>query len=150
MSNSKTLESNLWRWLKRNCRGQFRPDVFYMERVENAVGSGTPDIDGCLMGKTFKIELKTAARPAREDTAVAVHFRPAQVPWIRRYREAGGPVFVLVQVGSSSAARRYLIRGDRAATVARGVPESELSKLSVTRFDATADEIISTAASAVQ
>lgn len=143
---SKTLESNLWRWLKQGCRGHFRPDVFYMERVENSVGTGTPDVDGCLMGKTFKIELKTSARPARELTDVAVRFRPAQIPWMRRYAAAGGQVFVLVQVGSGATARRYLIRGRDAATVEHGVPENELSKLSVTSFDASAAEIISAAA----
>ncbi len=142
-----TLESNLWRWLKQGCRGHFPDGSLYMERVENSVGSGTPDVDGCLDGKTFKIELKTAGRPVRDRTAVAVHFQPTQVPWMLRYHRATGPGYLLIQVGSGYTARRYLIRGRDAAAVKHGVPENELNKLSMVRFDATAVEIVTVAAS---
>lgn len=143
--SDKTLEKNLWRWVKTGCRGEFQEQSLYMERVENSVASGTPDVDGCLNGACFKIELKTAARPRNPGNCVAVKFTPAQIPWHKRYARSAGPSFILIQVGSGSAARRYLIHGDKAANVQLGVPESTLNRLSVTPSDATAAEIIVTA-----
>lgn len=145
-ASPKTLESNLWKWLKRGCRGQFQLSDLFMERVENSANAGTPDVDLCHTGLTAKIELKTAARPARECTCVAVKFRPAQIPWHKRYSRAEGSSFILIQVGSGSAAKRYLIRGEKAAAVQLGVPEFTLNRLSVTLSDATAATIIAAAA----
>ncbi len=143
---SKTLEKNLWRWVKDGCRGEFPRGLLYMERIENAVGQGHPDVDGCLDCHAFKIELKTAARPANPGTCVSVKFTPAQVPWHERYYGAGGRAFLLIQVGSGHAARRYLIPGRKAAAVKLGVPENTLGELSVAPFDATAKSIVAHAA----
>jgi hypothetical protein len=61
----------------------------------------------------------------------------------------GGKAWLLIQVGSGHAARRYLIRGSNAIAVEHGVPESLLNQLSVTPFDATAETIVSTAAGSI-
>lgn len=142
----KTGEKNLWRWLRDGCRGFFPRGQLVMVRVENYIGEGDPDTDCVLHSDAFKIELKTAKRPTRVETEVSVSFRPSQVPWLERWCEAGGRAYVLVQVGSGHSASRYLIRGRDAAEVERGATERRLSELSVTRFDATAPEIVSAAA----
>jgi hypothetical protein len=138
----KTLEKNLWGWLKRGCRNRFRFDCLFMERVENVAGSGTPDVDLCLNRHVFKFELKTCDRPKREGTRIKVRFQPAQIPWLRAYHAAGGRAYVLIQVGSGSTARRYLIHGHYAATVECGVTEAVLSKLSITQSDDSAADIV--------
>ena len=106
---SKTRESSLWTWL-RGAERDLRPDL-RMERVENAVSCGTPDVDGVLNGRHFKIELKTVARPARKSTGLRIKFQPAQPNWLRSWCASGGNAFVLVQVGSGPVARRYLVPG---------------------------------------
>jgi len=64
--------------------------------VENAVGTGMPDVnyaDGWL-------ELKSVARwPTRPSSPLRVpHFTQEQRLWIRRRQEAGGRVHVLLKV----------------------------------------------------
>ncbi len=146
MSDQKILEKNLWGWVKDGCKGRFPRGLLHMERIENAVSAGGPDVDGCLDHHMFKIELKTAARPAKPNTNVAVKFTKYQVPWHRRYEPCGGRAFMLIQVGSDKAAARYLIPGCHAAAVQLGVPESELEWLSITPSGSTAKNIIAHAA----
>lgn len=67
--------------------------------VENRCGSGTPDVnyaDGW-------IELKMLKKwPAREHTPVKIrHFTPQQKIWISDRWEAGGAVYLLIQVNKT-------------------------------------------------
>lgn len=137
----KTRETSLWAWLRK-----FHADDLHMERVENAASSSHPDVDGCKAGGAFKIELKTADRPARETTSIRTKFQPGQSDWLARRWACGGRAWLLIQVGSAHAARRYLIRGSVAFIVEDGVVEYLLRDLSVTPADATAEQIVSTAA----
>lgn len=68
-------------------------------RIENVVGSGTPDVnynDGW-------IELKYLdAWPARENTPVRIdHFTPQQKAWLVRRSNAGGKAWLLLKVGKT-------------------------------------------------
>lgn len=104
----KTREASLWQWLSkaREPYGE-RLDI---ERIENSVGAGHPDVRLMVEGKHAYIELKTVARPARKTTGVLVGLRLEQKEWAERYVKAGGrSCYLLVQVGSGHAAVRYLI-----------------------------------------
>jgi hypothetical protein len=82
-----------------------------MQRVENLVGTGTPDVEG-FYRKQFWIELKAVGRPINGHIDVEVS--PEQVAWHRRRQRAGGATWFLIQVGSGHGAKRYLIPGHRA------------------------------------
>ncbi len=122
-----TRESGLWRWLK-GARLRLREDL-HIQRVENSVGSGTPDVEGKLNGgDQFWIELKSTARPKR-DGPVRFKVRDSQVEWMRRRAAVGGRPWLLLQVGSGRAAERYLIPGEYAAQVQEGRTETTLTQM---------------------
>ncbi len=72
----------------------------HFERVENAVASGTPDVDYCINECAGKLELKyTPRHPARASTPVLGRgngLRRTQIVWIWRRLRAGGRVFVVI------------------------------------------------------
>lgn len=119
-----SLERNLWSWLK---RGTFRSRDLDMERVENGVSDGTPDVDGCFERVSFKIELKTGTVTIRENF-VRTKFRPMQLPWIKERTRVGGRVFVLLQIGRN----RYLVAGKDCQEFKRkDLTLAELEKLAI-------------------
>ena len=128
-----TIESGLWGWIYRGIRFALAK-TGHVHRHENSASSGTPDVEGFIsepgLGQ-FWIELKSSARPARDDTLVRFKFRPKQVPWLTRRWRLGGNCFLLCQVGSGASARRYLIEGHHSRAVELGLPESMLLELSV-------------------
>lgn len=127
-----TRESGLWSWLKK-ARVHYKDDL-HMNRVENSVMRGTPDVEGHLAPyRQFWIELKSAARPANAETPIRfkVKDREAQVEWLVRRRKVGGLSWLLLQVGSAGTRRLYLISGEHAAAVYDGLMEAELDDLSV-------------------
>lgn len=87
-----------------------------IQRLENAVGSGHPDVDECLDGIQIWLELKSAHRPARASTPIRMRTnkttRAAQIRWHRRRGAAGCKTnFILLQVGDAHKARLYLVPG---------------------------------------
>ena len=119
-----TSETGLWRWLK-GANKELRADL-HMQRVENSVGSGAPDVEGKLrLGDQFWIELKSAKRP-KADGPVRFKVRDAQVEWLKRRALVGGRGWLLLQVGSGHAARRYLIHGSLARQIKAGCAEAWL------------------------
>lgn len=133
-------EKVLWQWLRRGVRGT---DGLDMERVENSVANGTPDVDGCLNGAAFKIELKRV--PFRINGNVKTTFQPMQIPWITKRWKAGGNVWVLLAFGEGHTVRRYLIRGCDVA-ILEDCNISELDEISVVAHNATPLEVIHAAA----
>jgi len=97
-------EANLWKWLSK-AKKHYKEDL-HLNRLENLIGSGTPDVEGCLYGCQFWIELKCI--PKRTNSPLKIRFQPAQIPWMQRRQRAGGRVFVLLQVGARQASR-YLL-----------------------------------------
>jgi penicillin-binding protein-related factor A (putative recombinase) len=98
-------EANLWKWLSK-VKKHYKEDL-HLTRLENLVGNGTPDVEGCLCGRQFWIELKCI--PKRTNSLLRIRFQPSQIPWMQRRQRAGGHVFVLLQVGSAGQAHRYLL-----------------------------------------
>lgn len=125
----KTGEKYLWKWLKR--AQLFYKQELHMNRVENGVGQGFPDVEGYLLGHgNFLIELKTATRP-RKDGIVRVKVRPEQIRWHLKRRTAGQTTWFLVQVGSGVRAMRYLLLGSQSTRLKKGMRESEMAKYGI-------------------
>ena len=85
------LESrNLWEPLRDNFK-KLEPGI-HLQRIENSVGNGVPDTNGCLAGRDFWIELKVA-----KGNKVAL--TPLQAAWLRTRWNVGGRSFVLARKG---------------------------------------------------
>jgi hypothetical protein len=104
--------------------------LVHLYRVENDVGVGDPDVDGCINGTDIKIELKSCSRPARPTTPIRPKVRKEQEDWmVERHHAGSRSCFVLIQVGDNHDARLYLIPGVLYAQIV--APESELARMSV-------------------
>lgn len=88
-------ESNDYKTLKRNMpHAQDR-----LDRIENVVVVGMPDVNFCSGGVESWIELKSPKEPARSTTPLfgSNHkLSQDQINWLLRQRQAGGRCFVLV------------------------------------------------------
>ena len=123
-------ETSLWNWLKKS-RIELR-DELHINRIENSLGKGTPDVEGYLYyGGQFWIELKSSERPKYTSTPIRfkVKDREAQVEWMRRRTLVGGNTWLLLQVGSGHVAKRYLVLGKYATEIYAGVNEKRLREL---------------------
>lgn len=101
-----------------------------LQRLENAVGQGHPDVEGCIDGAQVWIELKSEDRPVRITTMIRPKTRASQSEWHRERAKAGFRChWVLIQVGESRKARLYLIPGDRYDDIT--TTEAGLAELSV-------------------
>ncbi len=107
------LEKSLWKRVKN--AGVILVEAghrLHMCRVENEVGAGMPDVEGCLDGRQFFLELKSNKRPARATTPIHPRTRDAQRDWHAARAKAGSRShYVLMQVGEASTAKLYLIPG---------------------------------------
>ena len=105
-------EKALWEWLREKLKNQG-----VMQRVENRVGPGTPDVAYCFLGVSGWIELKEIHDwPKRKNTLVRVdHFTEEQRSWLRSWHNAGGRSFLLLRV--KTAQELLLFRGDYADVV---------------------------------
>ena len=136
-----TYESRLWKWIR------YRTDLIEgldIGRVENMVGQGFPDVEGCWEGFSFYIELKVVPkRPKTDRGGITVTFQPQQPDWLEKRWACGGACYVLIQVGLKHEAKRYLIPGNAVwhfkDTV---IDESILEELSVCNPKDRADVII--------
>lgn len=146
MPKAKVSESRLWAWMT-SARMIIRESL-HMCRLENSAVKGTPDVEGCLCGNQFWIELKTEPRRSYKDTKIKPKFQDGQIPWFKRRIKAGGRrLYVLLQVGSGNAARRYLIPGYMVETLKNdGMTEEELYINSVCNPKANPARLIFSAA----
>lgn len=142
--SSPSRETSLWQWLKKAI--PLYKYKLHMNRVENSVMTGMPDVEGCLLGKQFWIELKVVGAPARMHTLIKPTFQPSQLPWLRRRALAGGRAFVLLQVGSGRRARRYLLRADEAQQLEGGLTETAIAELSLVDPKVTTEKLVRMAA----
>lgn len=138
------LEKNLWAWLRDQTKPLVAAKILHMERIENSLRGGYPDVEGCYDSYGFHIELKVADRPKRATTRVAVKFQKKQKPWLRRRWAVGGSCWVLLQVGSAHQAKRYLISGYDCTQIGK-VDESTLEELSVIEPNDSGIQIIQSA-----
>jgi len=137
-------ESALWRRVKDAgnaalIAGRCRIDL---QRIENDVGAGHPDVDGCIDAVQVWIELKSCDRPKRPSTPLRLRSNPktreAQKTWhVRRAAAGCRHNWVLLQAGEAYSARLYLIPGTFYEALES--PEAELELLS---FCDPADKMI--------
>lgn len=85
-------ESAFWTSARRGLLAALRSRAlpYRVERVENLVGEGMPDVSMTVDGADVWVELKVRRRGR-------VKFEPQQPSWHERHRGAGGAVFVLVR-----------------------------------------------------
>lgn len=93
------LETEFWKLLKPHLTG-------HVERIENAVGSGHPDLDITDEGLSFHIELKVCS--ARSYNIVE-QLLPSQCVWHFKNQKEGGVVFVLCR--NNDSIDLFLCRG---------------------------------------
>lgn len=87
-------EQRVYDTMKSNCADGVR-----LERIENGVGSGIPDVHCLRGGVTRWVELKALRRPKRGSTPMFKKktMRREQVAWHLSYNSAGGRSFILVR-----------------------------------------------------
>lgn len=118
-------ESTLWDWLKQ-ARQVLGSDL-QIERIENMLTAGRPDVDVFWLGKPAVIELKICPkRPARPTTVLRFGspLRPSQIEWARVRVAAGGTVWYLIQVGAGHQRAIYLIHHIYIEALEAGVTEA--------------------------
>ena len=146
---SATRETALWNWLKK-VKPIFKEEL-HINRVENSVGSGQPDVEGARKQKgvaeaiDFMIELKTSTRPADPKTKVKIKFQRSQPEWHRKRVYVRGRVFVLVQVGQASKAKRYLMPSTYVPKLLKGATEAQMEEWAIVPPVCTAAEVIEAA-----
>lgn len=125
------LESALWKRVRnggthlKHCG--FKVDL---KRIENSVGSGHPDVEGCIDGVQIWIELKSEERPKRPTTKIRFRVRASQDIWLQERVRAGfRRCWVLAQVGDAAESRLYLIPGHMYPSIT--TTEAELTRMSV-------------------
>jgi hypothetical protein len=141
-------ESALWQRL-RTGRTELlhRGYKVHINRIENAVTSGLPDIEGCIcapleiLGGQLWVEMKSNERPKRSTTPIHPKTRESQSIWHKARTEAGCRChWVLIQVGSGHQSSLYLIPGSHYDDI--HVPESKLAELSVVSPDASPADVL--------
>lgn len=89
-------EKDLWALIKRRELGQ---EECRWTRIENAVGSGMPDINACIKGYEFWVELKCPKVHKRETTPVfgsSHRLTPVQASFFYKQARAGGSCYLLI------------------------------------------------------
>ena len=87
-------EQRLWDTMKRNA-----PPHVWLERVENLVGDGMPDVHFASYRAIAWVELKAAKLPARPTTRVlgGDGLRQSQKNWHKQAAWFGLPVYTLIR-----------------------------------------------------
>lgn len=81
-----------------------------LDRVENSVGIGWPDANGCFEGVEFWMEVKEPTEPKRVSTPLfgsSHRLTMDQRNWIKRHLAAGGLAYIYVDTGKN----RMLVSG---------------------------------------
>ncbi len=100
-------EKTAYNWLKEAvCRGSFDR----IDRFENIVGVGNLDVNACIDGAEFWIEIKAPTEPVRPSTALfgSNHkLSQDQKNWIKRQLKANGNAYIFVATDK----RKMLVHG---------------------------------------
>jgi hypothetical protein len=80
-------------------------------RIENTTQSGTPDVNGCVWGTDFWMELKSLPKlPKLTNTIIRIpHYTQSQRLWIRRRGLAGGRVYLLLHLMPSPRKHLHMV-----------------------------------------
>jgi len=92
------------------------PPGVWLERVENVVADGMPDVHVLMHGKMAWVELKAAVCPARSSTRLlgVNGLRQSQINWHLKAAARSLPVYTLVRDDSM---RLYLVHADHATAI---------------------------------
>lgn len=121
------IEKDLWKKIQRGLGAIIDGVGGRMDRVENGVVEGMPDVNMCAGGVDTWVELKYVDRwPSRANTFVLGKYglRPEQINWHLRQARAGGKSWILVGVGKEM----YLARGGMVRDVNSWVSEDWFKK----------------------
>lgn len=122
---ARKRESNFW--------DRVRPLLAGLDpvRVENAVSSGTPDVN-CLLGWIELKQIRAEDMPKRASTVVRLdHFTPEQRAWLTRRTHFGGAAWVLLLM----AEEWLLFMGRDAAERLGRVNAAETRELACRRWE---------------
>lgn len=103
-------EKRLWKLLRQNIKRRFSYTESHIERIENAIGSGNPDVNYLLLDVEGWIELKDAESPKRDSSIIFTRgtIRDSQHIWHeRRAQTKYRHHFFLLRSGQNV----YLIHG---------------------------------------
>jgi hypothetical protein len=81
-----------------------------IDRIENVVGTGMPDVNLVLSGVELWIEIKSPMEPKKDNTTLFGSNHPLsqdQMNWFKRQMRAGGKAFVYIDTDK----HRILING---------------------------------------
>ena len=87
---SQQPEAQFWSTLKRNL-----PNTWFVNRIENRIGGGVPDVYICINGKSIWLELKVTK-------SHRISISPNQIAWHYSYYQSKGVSFFLVKALPSS------------------------------------------------
>lgn len=104
-------ETALWGWLRDSMQTIKVPK--HVQRIEDSTKSGTPDVEGCVEGRSFWIELKVAYEQLKAPI-VRVKTTDKQVYFALRRTGTGGLSWYLIRVGKHPHRFHYLIHGSLA------------------------------------
>lgn len=94
----RSEEQKLWDRMREALRLDF-----YMERIENAVASGRPDVDVMWRGITIPIELKARPNPPIKSTTPVLGVNGLnlnQLNWWLRWQQNLGRGFILIGISN--------------------------------------------------
>ena len=91
---SKGPEAKLWQDVKKGLKDA------HLVRIESRVGLGIPDVNGCIDGKDFWLELKVIK-------GNSLRLSKFQKAWIYERLRVGGNVFVLARPLSGSVLKVF-------------------------------------------
>ena len=107
-------EVSAYRWLRNEVAVARLGDR--LDRLENLVGAGMPDVNGCFNGSEFWIEVKAPTEPKRASTPLfgSNHkLSQEQKNWIKRQQMANGRVHIFIATDQ----RKILIDGKHAEKI---------------------------------
>lgn len=109
-------ESTLWSWMRSGLKQQPRPHDVH--RIETGTESGYPDVEGCIGGDSFLVELKVGRSVRKGDGSFSLdHYHAKQAYTLWRRWEVGGRSWLLVRVPYASGDLHYLVPGRGALIV---------------------------------
>lgn len=143
MHADRSRETALWNWLKDHLK-ELRPLKHDVQRIENAVARGTPDVEGCVDGDTFWCELKVAYPMANDRLRVKI--TTDQVRRALKRVRAGGRSWVLVRLCGANWRdnRHFLVRGEDAEELLEPVSVARMRELSAADPASAAVELLKT------
>ena len=89
-------EATLWNWMKAGLKKVEPPHDVH--RIETSTESGYPDVEGCIGGTSFLLELKVARSLRKTTTNFSLdHYHSKQAYTLYHRWKAGGRSWILVR-----------------------------------------------------